>query len=209
AARVYIRKSTSSTISSTKLENKVAIIQFIKEHSELLVPRVFAYKVNENNPVYIAFILIELLSGSVAIDALGSYDVYRSIIPKEYRQTFYYSIAKTIVQNRDSRYKCSPLPGIGSLFNIATEFFEAVKFKWDKETIINAIIENFPSQIKGIASRLSVYNKGLFPLAYNDFLYSNIIEGAFTVPYELIAFPDFLIAIPTSFDLPKKYDRDG
>jgi hypothetical protein len=29
------------------------------------------------------------------------------------------------------------------------------------------------------------------------------------VPWELIAFPEFLQAMPASFDLPEKYDRDG
>ncbi|KLU91764.1 hypothetical protein MAPG_10713 [Magnaporthiopsis poae ATCC 64411] len=30
-----------------------------------------------------------------------------------------------------------------------------------------------------------------------------------TVPWELIAFPEFIQAMPVSFDLPQKYDRDG
>ena len=61
-----------------------------------------------------------------------------------------------------------------------------------------------------------MYNKGPFPLAHDDFLHSNIIvdednfdvtgiidwEGACTVPWELIAFLDFLTAMPVSFDLP-------
>ena len=85
------------------------------------------------------------------------------------------------------------------------------------------IIENFPSQIKAIASRLSVCNEGPFPLVHDDFSRSNIIvdknsfevmgiidwEGAFTAPYELISFPSFLAAMPASFDLPEKYDQDG
>ena len=145
-----------------------------------------------------------------------------------------------IVRNSEGGFECGPLPGIGGPFDTATAFFEAwadsVKFKWDKETITRmmqrgpipaermvAIIENFPSQIKAIASRLSLCDKGPFPLDHDDFLHSNIIvdentfdvtgiidwEGACTVPYELIAFPDFLTAMPVSFDLPQKYDQDG
>jgi hypothetical protein len=86
-----------------------------------------------------------------------------------------------------------------------------------------AIIENFPSQIKSIASRLSSCDEGPFPLAHDDFLHSNIMvdekyfdvtgiidwEGACTVPIELLAFPEFLTAMPISFDLPQKYDQDG
>ena len=45
----------------------------------------------------------------------------------------------------------------------------------------------------------------------NSFNITGIIdwEGACTVPWELIAFPEFLQAMPASFDLPQKYDRDG
>ncbi|CAG8076065.1 unnamed protein product [Penicillium salamii] len=44
-----------------------------------------------------------------------------------------------------------------------------------------------------------------------DFAVTGVIdwEGACTAPWELIAFPDFLTAMPVSFDLPQKYDRDG
>jgi hypothetical protein len=132
------------------------------------------------------------------------------------------------------------LPGIGGPFDTATAFFEAwaetVKFKWDRETITRmmqrgpipaaqmlTIIESFPSQIKAIASRISLCDEGPFPLTHDDFLHSNIMvdensfdvtgiidwEGACTVPYELIAFPDFLTAMPVPFDLPQKYDQDG
>lgn len=85
-----------------------------------------------------------------------------------------------------------------------------------------SIINKFPSQIKAMASRLSASNNGPFPLCHDDFLHSNIMvdetsfdvtgiidwEGACTVPWELIAFPEFLQVIPVSFDLPEKYDRD-
>jgi aminoglycoside phosphotransferase (APT) family kinase protein len=69
-------------------------MQFIKEHSDLPVARVFTSKVDEDNPVRAPFILMELLPGSVAMDALGGYDVHRGVIPREYRQTFYRSVAK-------------------------------------------------------------------------------------------------------------------
>lgn len=46
---------------------------------------VFVYEVDENNLVCVAFILMELLFGSVAIDILGGYNVYYGMIPKEYR----------------------------------------------------------------------------------------------------------------------------
>lgn len=81
------------------LGNEVATMQFIKERSDLPVARVFAYKVDEDNPVRAPFILMELLPGSIAIDALGGYDVYRSVISREYRQTFYRSVARCHVRS--------------------------------------------------------------------------------------------------------------
>lgn len=113
---------------------------------------------------------------------------------------------------------------------------DAVKFKQDEKTITHmmqrgpipaeemiSIIDQFPMQIKAMANRLSAYNEGPFPLCHDDFLHSNILvdeesfevtgiidwEGAYTVPWELVAFPDFLKAMPPAFDLSENYDRDG
>lgn len=145
----------------------------------------------------------------------------------------------SIVRTPEGAYECGPLPGIGGPFDTASAFFEAwansVKFKWDEGTIRNMmqrgpipadkmleIINNFPSQIKAVASQLSLADQGPFPLAHDDFLHSNIMvddnfdvtgfidwDGACTVPLELIAFPDFLTAMPVAFDLPQNYDQDG
>ncbi|KXG46864.1 Aminoglycoside phosphotransferase [Penicillium griseofulvum] len=227
-------------------------MQFIKEHSSLPVPRVFAYEFDEKNSVGAAFILMEVLPGSVAMDALGGYEAHRGVIPNQHRQDFYRSVAKchltslrlpkigAIIRTHEGKYELGPLPGLGGPFDTATAFLEAwadsVKFKWDKETITHmmqrgpitaeqmlAIIENFPSQIKSIASQLSLCDEGPFPLAHDDFLHSNIMVddknfdvtgiidwgGACTAPIELLAFPEFLTAMPISFDLPQKYDQDG
>ncbi|MBE3046700.1 phosphotransferase [Candidatus Bathyarchaeota archaeon] len=67
----------------------------------------------------------------------------------------------------------------------------------------------------------TVHHQFLF-LCLTDFLHSNIIvdeessavtgiidwEGAYTVPWELVAFPEFLQAMPPTFDLPACSDRD-
>ena len=98
AARIHIRRNASPTVSRTRLETEVATMQFIKERSDLPVARVFAYEADENNPVKTAYILMELLPGIVAIDALGGYKVHRGVIPKEHRQTFYRSVAKSHVR---------------------------------------------------------------------------------------------------------------
>lgn len=76
---------------------------------------------------------------------------------------------------------------------------------------IITIIDNFLSQIKTMASQLSLFNEGPFPLDYDDFFHNNLMvdensfdvigiidwEGACTVPWD-----DFLAAMLVSFDLP-------
>lgn len=276
AARVQIKSTMClrEQVGNAGLGAEVATMQFIKDHSDLAVPEVFAYALDENNPAEVAYMLIEVLPGIVAMDALGGYEVHRGVIPAQYRQPFYRSVAAchvrsdqalldrfdfreltvyqvqitslrlpkigTIIRNQEWGYESGPLPGIGGPFDTAAAFFEAwadkVKFKWDKETIRHmmqrgpisaermiAIIEEFPSRIKAMASRLSTSNDGPFPLSHDDFLHSNIMvdektfnvtgiidwEGACTVPWELVAFPEFLQAMPASFDLPHKYGPDG
>ncbi|KAK4031190.1 hypothetical protein C8A01DRAFT_21559, partial [Parachaetomium inaequale] len=80
-ARVQIKTTASLQAGNAELETEVATMQYIKEHSDLAVPRIFAYALDENNPAAVAYILIEILPGIVAIDALGGYEVYCGVIP--------------------------------------------------------------------------------------------------------------------------------
>lgn len=116
AARVHIRRSTFSRV---KNESEVATMQFIKEHCDLPIPRIFAYEADDNNPVQAAFILMELLPGIVAMDALGGHEVHRGVIAKQYRQNFYRSVAKAhvspIVQADKLTRFDSMDPDLGSL----------------------------------------------------------------------------------------------
>ncbi len=47
----------------------------------MAIPRVFIYTLDENNLAAVVYILIEVLPGIIAMDALGGYEVYRGIIP--------------------------------------------------------------------------------------------------------------------------------
>ncbi len=77
----------------------MATMQFIRERSDLTVPRVFAYALDENNPVGAAYILMEVLPGIVAMDALGGYEVHRGVIPVQHRPSFYRSVAACHVRS--------------------------------------------------------------------------------------------------------------
>ncbi|KDN67109.1 hypothetical protein CSUB01_01752 [Colletotrichum sublineola] len=153
AARIPILRSESSCSYENNLQNEIATMQFIQENSSLRVPRVFVYNADMNKAVNAAFMLMEILPGMVAMDALGGHKVHGGVIPVEYRKTFYRSVAECHVQmaslrlpnigavtrREDGGYEPGPIPGIGGPFDTAAAFFEAwtdkVKFKLDKETI--------------------------------------------------------------------------
>jgi hypothetical protein len=99
-ARIHIRRNSPALVSRTKLESEISTMRFIKEHSDLPVPRVFAYEVDDKNLVGAAFILMEQLYGSVAMDALGGYEVHRGVISRKYRENFYRSVAKCHVRSQ-------------------------------------------------------------------------------------------------------------
>lgn len=73
-------------------------MEFIKESSDLPVPKVFAYKLNNGNPAGVAYILMEVIPGIVAMDALGGREVHRGDIPAPYRQTFYRAVSRCHVR---------------------------------------------------------------------------------------------------------------
>ncbi|WQF84226.1 Putative aminoglycoside phosphotransferase, protein kinase-like domain superfamily [Colletotrichum destructivum] len=254
AARIPIIRSESSCSYSKNLQNEIATMQFIQENSSLRVPRVFVYDTDMNNAAEAAFMLIEMLPGIVAMDALGGHKVHGGVIPVEYRKPFYRSVAEchvqmtslrlpkigAIIRREDGGYETGPIPGIGGPFDTAAAFFEAwadnIKFKLDKETITQMMqrgpisaeemvkmTDEFPSQIKSMAKLLPLRNEGPFPLCHDDFLHSNIMvdeasfnvtgiidwEGACTVPWGLVTYPEFIQVMPRSFDLPQHYDQDG
>jgi aminoglycoside phosphotransferase (APT) family kinase protein len=103
AARVPIKTSTA------ELEAEVATMQFIQKHSDLPVPTVFAYALDENNPAAVAYMLIEVLPGIVAMDALGGHKVHRGVIAAQYRPRFYRSVAACHVR-LSSDPNLTPLP---------------------------------------------------------------------------------------------------
>ncbi|KAI0818416.1 kinase-like domain-containing protein [Xylaria sp. FL0064] len=247
-ARIGLHRSAAD---SAKLRNEVDAMQLIKEKCKFRVPHVFAYEIDDENPVGVPFILMEFLPGNTAMDAAGGYDVHRGQIPFAYRQIFYRSVAEchvqitalrfskigTIVRSAEGEYNIGPFPDIGGPFDSATSFFEAwaehIRFPLGKDRILEimkggpaqrvlAAINEFPSQIKAVARRMSCNNHGPFPLCHADFLHSNIVvdesfqvlgiidwEGACTLPLQLVTFPGFLNVMPISFDSPDNYHEDG
>ncbi|KAI1289114.1 kinase-like domain-containing protein [Xylaria venustula] len=189
---------------SVKLRNEVDAMQLIKEKCKFPVPDVFAYEIDDDNPVGVPFILMEFLPGNTAMDAAGGYDVHRGQIPFAYRPKFYRSVAEchvqitalrfskigTIVRSAEGEYSIGPFPDLGGPFDSATSFFEAwaehIKFPLTTDKILEmmkggpaqrilAAINEFPSKFKAATRQISCNNYGPFPLCHADFLHSNII----------------------------------
>ncbi|KAF6812818.1 hypothetical protein CSOJ01_04974 [Colletotrichum sojae] len=208
-ARVPIKRNRPASYYVQKLKDEIATLQFIQENSRLKVPRVLAYDVDMHNAAGAAFMLTEKLPGIVAMEALGGRKVHRGEIPKEYRKTFYRSVAEcrpddvaTTPENRNRRPKGGRRVRGGSHrpFDTAAAFFEAwaatAKFRRSKEEITQMLqrglisaeemirmIDEFPSQIRDMAAQLPIPNEGLFPLCHDDFLHNNIMvdEASFEV----------------------------
>ncbi|KAK2012800.1 hypothetical protein LZ32DRAFT_628591 [Colletotrichum eremochloae] len=239
AARIPILRSESSCPYENNLQNEIATMQFIQENSSLRIPRVFVYNTDMNNAVNAAFMLIEILPGIVAMDALGGHKVHGGVIPVEYRKTFYRSVAECHVQmaslrlpkigaitrREDGGYEPGPIPGIGGPFDTAAAFFEAwadkVKFNLDKETIAQ-MMQRGPVLAEEMVRITDEFPSQIRSMANllpfrnegpftlcHDDFLHSNIMRACTVPWGLVTYPEFIQVMPRACDLPQHYDQDG
>ncbi|RDA90276.1 hypothetical protein CP533_1502 [Ophiocordyceps camponoti-saundersi (nom. inval.)] len=201
-ARVRMKASTQD--SALLLQSEVDTMTLIRQRTAIPVPTVYAYEVDTSNPTGAAFILMQVISGNVATDCDGGYEVHRAQIPLHRRPSFHLAAAKIQVQMasvrlpligmvfRDSTgdYTVGPIPHLGGPFRRATDFIEA----WARnsrfplwEDAVNRIpsaawrervltsIEAFPKQLASSAADLITHNDGPFPITHTDFFHSNII----------------------------------
>lgn len=95
-ARIQMSRSTPQL--AAKLQSEVATMALLAERTRVPVPRVFGYEVDADNPVGVAFMLMEYLSGDVAMDADGGYDAHQGEIPLHRRAQFYEATANAQVR---------------------------------------------------------------------------------------------------------------
>lgn len=77
----------------------------IKERCDPPVPQISAHEVSQINLVGVAFIIMELLPGNVAMDSCGGFKVHHSVMTRQHRQTFHRCVAE--------HHVCSPFRLIG------------------------------------------------------------------------------------------------
>ncbi|KAH9210410.1 hypothetical protein DL95DRAFT_427659 [Leptodontidium sp. 2 PMI_412] len=201
-ARIQMHKSAKRL--AAELQREVDVMALMRERTKIPLPQVFGYEIDDNNPTGVAFMLMELLQGNVAIDADGGYKAHHGQIPLQRKAGFYNSVAQvqvqmtsvrlpkigTIIRSKDGRYNIGAFPDIGRPFETATAFFKAwaTHTLFPKSTteirksiqsslvneVLMSIIE-FPLKVKAVASQISSHDSGPFPVWHRDFLYSNII----------------------------------
>ncbi|TDZ39366.1 hypothetical protein C8035_v003382 [Colletotrichum spinosum] len=210
-------------------------MRFIQENSSLRVPHVFAYDTDVNNAATLPScsskysLVLSLWMLSVAIK-------YTAVQMTSLRLPKIGTIFQREDGGYDSGPIPGiggPFDTAAAFFEA---WADKATFQLDRDTITQMmqrgplsaedmvkIIDVFPSQIKSVARRLPLRNEGPFPLCHDDFLHSNIMvdegsfkvtgvidwEGACTVPWGLVAYPEFIQVMPRSFDLPEHYDQDG
>ncbi|KAL4756106.1 uncharacterized protein BDW70DRAFT_154447 [Aspergillus foveolatus] len=186
----------------------VHLIRILEFAARCPVPKTFGYELDDVNNVRAAFVLMEFIAGSSAIDASGGYEVHRGRITVERRSGFYREMASiqvhlssirlpkigTVIKHADNTFGVGPLPGLGGPFSTATECFIAwakhSKFPLTDDQIhrrtagsgwsqeILDSIHNFPLRLRTLASKISVCDNGPFPLYHPDLYQSNIIVNS-------------------------------
>ena len=139
--------------------------------------------------------------------------------------------------NEDGTIQQGPIPGLGGPFATATEFFQAwcakAEFGLSKDRLyalcgiyadeLLPSIASFPKKLAMVASRLSDFDNGPFPLIHGDFGHNNAVvnenyeiiglidwEMAFAAPWEFAGdFPLTLSTVPPPMDAPWNYDEVG
>ncbi|TVY25150.1 hypothetical protein LHYA1_G006488 [Lachnellula hyalina] len=238
-------KIVSDDIVATIINCEMNAMFLVRQKTDVPVPQIHAFETTSHNAVKAPFTLMDCLDGNVGMD-LGMQ------VPVKHQKPLFKSLAKIHVQlsavqlpkigtivsiNEDGTYQQGPIPGIGGPFDTATEFFKAwaanTEFGMPEEKLraasgpyaeeILPSVSLFTKSITKIAERLSVRDKGPFPLCHGDFGHNNIIvddeyrilgvidwEGAFAGPWELFGdFPLTLQVIPPAMDLPSNYGEDG
>lgn len=146
-------------------------------------------------------------------------------------------IGTILRRNNDGSFEQGPIPGIGGPFATATEFFqkwaETVEFGLSSAKLKEAAgsladelsfsASSFRSLVRAFAGKLSVQDKGPFPLCHGDFGHNNMVfddnynllgvidwEAAFAGPWEIFGeFPLTLSIVPPDMDAPWNYDENG
>ncbi|KAK7408621.1 hypothetical protein QQX98_009185 [Neonectria punicea] len=91
-ARIQLRSGSDE--SAKRLLHEVHTLSVIRERRRVPVPEVFGYESTINNPVGVAFILMDFIPGDSAMDSSGGWHAHHGKIPSRYKSKFYHQVAQ-------------------------------------------------------------------------------------------------------------------
>ncbi|THV79193.1 hypothetical protein D6D17_06264 [Aureobasidium pullulans] len=181
------------------IRSEICTLHAVAEHTDIVVPRVYASDTNPDCGVGAPYVLMNCLEGNSGLD-LGLE------IPLQYEHDFFCEIARIHVRlscirlprigkiigiNEDGTYQQGAIPGIGGPFDTAAEYYTAwsknVSFGLGEERLRQASGEYaeevvastalFKRSIADLADKIStpINNRGPFPLIHGDFGHHNIL----------------------------------
>ncbi|KAH8708352.1 hypothetical protein GQ44DRAFT_763514 [Phaeosphaeriaceae sp. PMI808] len=175
------------------MEREASIIALVRKNTRIPVLEVYAVESDSDCSVKALFMLMECLNGNVGMD-LGMKDFSKGLA--------------------DIHAWCA-----NATFGISGEQLQQACGGYAAEIILS--IESFQTKLAMVASRLSKFDKGPFPLIYGDFGHNNIVvndgykiigvidwEMAWAAPWEVAGdFPLTLAVVPPAMDAPWHYDE--
>lgn len=93
-----IQLHSGSDESAKRLLHEVHTLSVIREQRRVPVPEVFGYESTTNNPVGVAFILMDFVPGDSAMDSFGGWHAHHGKIPSRYKSKFYHQVAQMQVR---------------------------------------------------------------------------------------------------------------
>ena len=124
-ARIQMAKPTERT--ARKLQSEIDTMVLVRERTQIPVPKVFGYEIDDKHGIGVAFMLTDFLPGNVAIDLNGGYAVHQGQIPRGHCQGFYHSVAQIQVSPLGSVASTSPpLPRIAINMSAGTNCIPAL-----------------------------------------------------------------------------------
>ncbi|KAK3377280.1 hypothetical protein B0T24DRAFT_620845 [Lasiosphaeria ovina] len=92
------------------MRSELATMEFIRQNTEIPIPRVYGYELNNQNSVGCPFSIIEYVHGNTAEEVVRSYPGKHEGIPAQFEEKFWRQMAKVMLQLASVR-----LPEIGSI----------------------------------------------------------------------------------------------
>ncbi|KAM3548685.1 hypothetical protein MY1884_009073 [Beauveria asiatica] len=102
------------------IQSELATMEFVRQNTDIPIPRVYAYNLNAQNAVGCPFSIIEYVDGNTAEEVSRNYPGEHEGIPAQFEEKFWRHVAKIMIQLASIR-----LPKIGSIIRDGSDSFVA------------------------------------------------------------------------------------